>query len=95
MSTEGKNIASAGVSRRSFLMGLGVTAAVVAGGLAGCAPQSRGACKRRKRSDAASASNADATGAQARHHLPPLRPRLRSRKPRAPTSSSWAAAWPA
>lgn len=40
MTKQGNHIASAGVSRRSFLMGLGATAAVVAGtGLAGCAPQ--------------------------------------------------------
>lgn len=67
MSTEGKNIASAGVSRRSFLMGLGATAAVVAGsGLAGCAPQSTAApASAESGSDAASANNtSSATGAQ-------------------------------
>ncbi|MFR3090552.1 MAG: hypothetical protein ACLTMP_01405 [Eggerthella lenta] len=77
MSTEGKNIASAGVSRRSFLMGLGATAAVVAGsGLAGCAPQNTAAPastesgssrKRRQR-------RAQPTP-EARHHQPPPRPR--------------------
>ena len=67
MSTEGKNLASAGVSRRSFLMGLGATAAVMAGsGLAGCAPQSTAApASAESGSDAASANNApNATGAQ-------------------------------
>ena len=67
MSTEGKNIASAGVSRRSFLMGLGATAAVVAGsGLAGCAPQSTAApASAESGSDAAGAnSTSSATNAQ-------------------------------
>lgn len=44
MKEQGNEFAKQGVSRRSFLMGLGATAAIAAGaGLAGCAPQASSA----------------------------------------------------
>ncbi len=44
MTKQGNELNQGGVSRRSFLVGLGATAAVMAGaGLAGCAPQNSGA----------------------------------------------------
>lgn len=69
MSDQGKHSArtNAGVSRRSFIMGLGATAAAVAGaGLAGCAPQQTAAAPASADGgNASSGSSAAASAAKA------------------------------